>query len=127
MPFNNSDWDAIAQEMCFENEKDMLTTLYERSSISEIATLLKCGTATVQRRLTMYHIKKRARGGSNNSGLQKYKMFHVDQRVLMFMGLTYAAKYFRVAPSTIYKYKRHKMGGKNTSSRAFNGEKGEEA
>lgn len=123
MPFDKSDWDEVAKTMCFENEKDMLVTLYERSSISEIAAMLKCGTATVQRRLTIYGIKKRARGGSNNSGIQKYKMFHVDQRIVMFMGLTFAAKYFRVAPSTIYKYKRHKMGGKNNTSKDFNGEK----
>ena len=104
-------WDILAKQLCFENERDMLTTLYMSKSVSEIATMLKCGQATIHRRLGLYGIKLRQRGGAQGKGEQKYKLFHVDQRVIMFIGLTYAAKQLKVSNATLYKYKRWASGG----------------
>lgn len=101
-------WDQLAKEMCFSSEKAMLQSLYETKSITEIAELLRCGKATIQRRLALAKIQKRGRGGAQLKSTQRYKMFHVDQRILYMLGLTFAAKAIGVSNATLYKYKRYK-------------------
>src|ERR1700728_4162091 len=107
-PQDNNYWDLLAKEFCFKNEGDMLRNLYETKSIYEIADLLRWGKATIQRRLAIQETKKSTRGGSQLKSTQRYKMFHVNQRIIMYLGLTFAAKYIRVSNATLYKYKRYK-------------------
>lgn len=102
-------WANKAKEFCFKSEKDMLEALYETKSIEAIAELLECGKATIQRRLTLHGIKKRGRGGPQLKSTQRYKMFHVDQRLLIFMGLTYCAKQIRVSNATLFNFKKYKQ------------------
>lgn len=108
---NPTEWDILAQEMMFKDEREMLVELYKTHSIGQIARLLKCGGATVHRRIGLHKIPKRPRGGSQKRGEQVFKLFHVDQRIVMFFGLTYAARMLDVSTTTLYKYKRHKAGG----------------
>jgi transposase len=111
MPTTQTDenWELKAKEFCFKSEKDMLAAMYENKSISEIAEMLDCGKATIQRRLALHKIQKRGRGGPQLKSTQRYKMFHVDQRIVMFMGLTYCAKAIRVSNATLFKYKKYKQ------------------
>jgi hypothetical protein len=102
-------WLDKARELCFKSEKDMLEALYETKSIEEIAGILSCGKATIQRRLALNGIKKRGRGGPQLKSTQRYKMFHVDQRIVMFVGLTYCAKAIRVSNATLFNYKKYKQ------------------
>lgn len=102
-------WDILARELKFRDEEDMLRCLYETNSIPEIARMLKCGTATIHRRLEIYHIQKRKRGGPQVRASQRYKMFHVDQRLVMFLGLTVCSAKLKVSNSSLYKYKQWKQ------------------
>lgn len=103
-------WDVMARNMCFTDEKEMLTSLYENNSIAKIAILLNCGTATVQRRIGLYNLTPRKRGGPQTRSNLRYLLFHIDQRLVMNMGLTKLANRIRSNPSSVYKYRKYKAG-----------------
>jgi hypothetical protein len=103
-------WEALAKELCFPNEKAMLETFYETLSIKEIARRLDCGTATIARRLEIHKIEKRKRGGSNTSTAQRYKLFHTDQRNVIYMTLLACSELLKCSHSLVYKYRKYKSG-----------------
>lgn len=113
---SNTEWDALAQTLYFPDERTMLETLYETHSILDIARMLKCGPATVQRHLQNFGIQKRQRGGAKNSSYQRYRLFHMDQRIIVAYGTMAVARLMNVAPGTLYKYKLWKRGGTRFSS-----------
>jgi hypothetical protein len=115
MPFDstitqiaNERWNTLAQELHFMNERDMLVTLYEAMSIETIAKTLKTGTTTIQRRLLIHGISRKKRGGAQNRSGQRYKLFHVDQRLIVCVGLTKCSEMIKVSNATLYKYKMWK-------------------
>lgn len=107
----NSDWDDLARSIGYRDERDMLEDMYERERmpISEIASRLGAGTATINRRLNLLGIAKRTRGGPNNEGRQAYKLFHLDQRVVLRLDLSLLARATRVSRSLCYKYRRFRI------------------
>lgn len=107
------DWDGIARSIGFIDEKQMLTKFYTDwgMSISDISKRLGSGTTTIVRRLSICHITKRGKGGPNNSANQRRKLFHLDQRFVMFASLEKVAGMVRCSKSCVYKYRRSVTGG----------------
>lgn len=103
-------WDLIAHQLFFKNESDMLTTLYQTSSIPEIAKLLKTSNGTILRRMEIHKIARRRRGGIQQTSSIRYKMFHVDQRIVMILGLKQCAALVGCSTTSLYKYKQWKHG-----------------
>jgi hypothetical protein len=103
-------WDIIAKNLGFKDEKDMLVSLYEGASIPEMAEVLRSSTGTILKRLIRYDIPRRKRGGVQSKASTRYKMFHVDQRIIMVLGLTECSASIGVSTSSLYKYKQWKTG-----------------
>lgn len=103
-------WDLIAKSRFFENEKEMLTALYENASIPEVAAVLNTSTGTVLKRMEKHGIPRRRRGGIVSKTSVRYKMFHVDQRIILILGLTECAIALGVSTASLYKYKQWKIG-----------------
>lgn len=110
----NDFWDELAKSIGYADEKEMLEDFYieDAMSVSEIGKRLGAGTATIARRLAMAGITKRKRGGANNTGAQKHKLFHMDQRYVFSLDLSVVAKLANVSKSLVYKYRKSVTGGK---------------
>jgi hypothetical protein len=104
----DGDWDVLAHEVGYTDEKEMLEDLYinEKLAISEIASRLGAGTTTIGRHLYLLSITKRGRGGPNKVGKQAYKLFHLDQRIVLFRDLVLLSKATDISRSLCYKYRR---------------------
>jgi len=109
----DQDWDGLAHQLGFLCERDMLEDFYltRQLSIGQIAERLMCGTATISRRLDMLQISKRKRGGPNNAGKQNYKLFHLDQRIVLRLPLNQVAAVTGISRSMWYKYRRQVLKG----------------
>jgi hypothetical protein len=103
-------WDLIAKSRFFENEKEMLTQLYENASIPEVAMVLNTSTGTVLKRMEKHGIPRRRRGGVVTKTSVRYKMFHVDQRIILILGLSECSNALGVSTASLYKYKQWKIG-----------------
>lgn len=103
-------YDFYAKQLGFLSEKEMLEQLYESHSIPEVAAVLKISNGTVLKRLAANGIQRRNRGGIVKISHARYKLFHVDQRIIWVYGLVQAAAMLGVSTSTLYKYKQVKAG-----------------
>jgi hypothetical protein len=103
-------WDLIAKSRFFENEREMLVALYENASIPEVAAVLNTSTGTVLKRMEKHGIPRRRRGGIVNKTSVRYKMFHVDQRIILILGLSECSAAIGVSTASLYKYKQWKIG-----------------
>lgn len=103
-------WDLIAKSRFFENEKEMLESLYENASIPEVAAVLNTSTGTVLKRMEKHDIPRRRRGGVVTKTSVRYKMFHVDQRIILILGLSECSNTIGVSTASLYKYKQWKIG-----------------
>lgn len=103
-------YDFYAKQLGFDSEKEMLEQLYEGHSVPEVARVLKLSPGVILKRLEANGIPRRNRGGNVRVSQVRYRLFHVDQRVLHFYGLVEAAQMLEVATSTLYKYKQWKFG-----------------
>jgi len=108
MKTTNDRYDFYAKQLGFTSEKEMLEQLYEGHSIPEVAEVLKVATGTVLKRLEACGIPRRNRGGLVKISQVRYKLFHVDQRVVHVYGLTQASATLGVSTSTLYKYRQWK-------------------
>lgn len=104
-------WDQTAFLIGFANEQEMFKTLYvERGmSISQIATQLKVGTCTVANRLERCGITKRPKGGANSQLPQSYKLFHLDQRVVLSLPPKQVAKITGTSYAFAYKFQKRRL------------------
>jgi len=103
-------YNFYARQLGFENEKEMLEQLYEGHSIPEVAQVLKLSPGVVLKRLEVNGIPRRNRGGNVRISQVRYRLFHVDQRIIHFYGLLEAAQMVQVATSTLYKFRQWKHG-----------------
>lgn len=107
------DWNVLAQSLCFRDERHMYEVMYEEEgrSVQEIADILQCGTATLNRRMHAYQIRKRPRGGARTASEKASVLFYMDQRVIMALSNKLLAELLNMSYSRIYSYKRWKSGG----------------
>lgn len=112
----NQDWNHLAQQLCFRDERHMYEVLYEQEhlSVSEIADRINCGTATINRRMHAFGIVKRPRGGARRTASKAQILFYMDQRVVMYLRNRVLAEMIGSSYSKIYGYKRWKAGGSYT-------------
>lgn len=103
-------WALIAKSLGFSDEPTMLLALYDTASIFEIAKMLKTTNGTVLKRMERHNIERRPRGGRISPAGVRYKMFHVDQRVILFSGFKQCCANLKVSTATLYKYKQWKYG-----------------
>lgn len=70
MPRVEEDWGPLVSTLGFRSEEDMLRQFYllQGFSIKELAKILGYTTWTVRRRLILWGIPLRQRGGPNNAG-----------------------------------------------------------
>ena len=103
-----NDWDWIAQQYGYRDERDLLTKLYveEGRSINAIAMLTKSGSASISRRLEQLKIDKRSRGGDNNHAKQTSKLLRFDQRIVLSLPLKTLSTLTGLSRSLFYKYRR---------------------
>lgn len=109
----DEEWQQLAVSLCFKDERHMYEVMYgeENLTVAEIADRLKCGTATLNRRMSAYKIKKRPRGGARRSADKKQILFYLDQRVVMGLKNKTLAALYDMSYSMAYGYKRWKAGG----------------
>jgi hypothetical protein len=91
----------------------MYEVMYEEEglSVAEIADRLKCGTATLNRRMHAYRIAKRPRGGARRSADKKLLLFYLDQRLVCFTKNRVLSDLYDISYSMVYNYKRWKACG----------------
>lgn len=109
----DAEWNALAQSLMFKDERHMYEVLYEQEnlSVAEIALRLKCGTTTLNRRMSAYKIKKKQRGGSHRNTDKRAVLFYMDQRVVLMIPSTLLSELVNCSYSLCYHYKRWKAGG----------------
>lgn len=109
----DTEWNQLAQSLMFRDERHMYEVMYEQEgrTVSEIADLLKCGPATLNRRMSAYKIKKRPRGGARKPMDKRNALFYMDQRILMAIPNRPLSEYLGLSYSLVYHYKRWKAGG----------------
>lgn len=107
------EWNALAQALMFKDERHMYEVLYEQEglSVGEIADRLKCGTATLNRRMSAYKIKKRPRGGARKGVDKRAVLFYMDQRLILAIPNALLAEMLGCSYSLCYHYKKWKAGG----------------
>jgi TyrR family helix-turn-helix protein len=97
----------LAQALGYKDEESMLRLLYaEGLSMESIGERLGMSHTAVNRRMNKYGIERRTAGGSNNHGLQSWRLARADQRLVFGLPDTLVAEMFQVHRSTVYKYKR---------------------
>lgn len=103
------DFDPIAG---YPNKRAMLEALYvqEELSISQVATRLGVGTATIERWLRLLEIPKRSRGGRNNPTRTGWRIHRVDPRVVFCLSLRELAGMVQASESRCWKYKEGVKG-----------------
>jgi predicted transcriptional regulator with HTH domain len=103
-----ADWNSIAQLLGYENEEQMLYDMYHRNQLplSQIAEKLGSGRATIRRRLELYEIQRRPRGGANNQSNKRVLLHLMDQRYVRSALGNEIAHVVNSHPSTVYKYLR---------------------
>ena len=101
------DWDNLARMLGYTDEEEMLRDLYEeeRFSIAQIARKLGAGHATIARRMGIYDIAKRRRGGPNNRPKQTARLHMLDQRLIWSSSSAQIARLLDMHVSTVWKYK----------------------
>jgi transcriptional regulator of aromatic amino acid metabolism len=62
----NKKWDNLAREHGFDNEKQMLATLYRDHSTASLAEELEVTSQTICTRLSRNGIPRRPKGGRNH-------------------------------------------------------------
>lgn len=99
-------WDDVAQLVGYTNEEQMLFDMYHTHhlSISEIAEKLGSGKATIRRRMTMYELDRRTRGGANNKSNKRVLLHFLDQRYVQAAPGSELAHVINSHPSTVWKY-----------------------
>ncbi len=75
MPYPVTSWNSEARALGFENEKEMLIDLYmlNNFSLTQIAKMLGYSYFAVRRRLIVWGISLRQRGGPNNNGNRRLR------------------------------------------------------
>lgn len=70
MRYNEESWTPIAQLLGFDTEEEMLKHFYmiQSFSIKQISQVIGYSTFTVRRRLLLWHVNLRKRGGANHQG-----------------------------------------------------------
>jgi hypothetical protein len=109
----DDEWDELAKSLCFRDEEHMYRVLYEQEglSVQEISERLRCGTATLNRRMHRFKIAKKPRGGARKSAEKKSFLFYLDQRVVMALPNRLCGDLFGMSYSMVYNYKRWKAAG----------------
>lgn len=109
----DDEWHQLAVSLCFRDERHMYEVFYTQMglSVAEIADRLKCGTATLNRRMSAYKIPKRPRGGAKRGADKKQFLFYLDQRIVMGITNRALSDLYEISYSMVYNYKRWKAGG----------------
>lgn len=109
----DSQWAQLARDLCFQDERSMYMALYIEQGLSviDIAERLKAGTATINRRMALWKIPKRSRGGARRSADNKVFLFYMDQRVVVSLKNSLLSEMVGCSYSVVYNYKRWKAGG----------------
>jgi hypothetical protein len=81
MSIITTSWNPEAQALGFENEKEMLYDLYmlNNFSLSQIAKMLGYSYFSVRRRLLIWGINLRHRGGPNNNGNRRLRFLSDEE------------------------------------------------
>jgi hypothetical protein len=100
------DWNEIAQLVGYADEEQMLRDMYHQLhlSVNEIADKLGSGKATILRRMKMYGIEVRGRGGANNQSHKRALLHLLDQRFVRSNPSQDVAKVINAHQSTVWKY-----------------------
>ncbi len=111
--YDDARWERLAHDLCFKSERSMYEALYVEQglSINEIAERLKVGSATINRRINLWKIPKKSRGGARRSADKRQALWYMDQRVICSVKNAYLADMTGCSYSMIYNYKRWKAGG----------------
>ena len=102
MPTN---WEAIAQDLGFDDEREMLTAFYVEQgwSIPKIAKKLRKGAASVHQRLRKYDIQRRPRGGAI---LRTSRVSQLSREELLNGNVKELATRVGVSQATIMRHRR---------------------
>lgn len=103
-----TDWHTIATDLGFENDEELLRTLYSQDflSISALSAMLHLSKNTIRERLQFHFITIRARGGPNNAGKGKSRLDEVPKELWDTLSNEQIAERLKMHPSTVNKYKR---------------------
>jgi hypothetical protein len=101
-----NNWDSLADTLGYRDEEHMLSDMYlnQGFSLSLIADKLGNGKATIRRRLSLYNIERRSRGGANNPSLRRLYLHLLDQRWVYSASKKEVAQVIEAHPSTVWKY-----------------------
>lgn len=101
MPALEENWQPIALSLGYAHEKEMLKSLYEEDnfSIKDLAKLLGFAAWSVRRRLMIYGIPLRSRGGPNRTG--KRSLLEVSDDELFGNTRDELAARYKVNPCTV--------------------------
>ena len=104
----STDWHTIATDLGFENDEQMLRTLYSQDflSISALSDMLHLSKNTIRIRLQFHFIHIRSRGGPNNAGKGKSRLDEVPTDWWVTLSNEQIATRLKMHPSTVNKYKR---------------------
>ena len=101
-------WWLITRLEGFTSEKAMWENLYKTKSVQQLAHYFKVGRTTILRRLNKKGVQKRGPGGASNNAYQAFKLFHLDQRILLGLSEEWVASLIEANPGTVHKFK-HKL------------------
>lgn len=102
------DWTHIANRLGFESEMEMWLDLYreKEKTINQLSIAFRVGTTTINRRLKMYGVVMRPKGGANNVQGHTRRLLLIDPRLLFTLPEPRLAGMVGVHPSTVYTLKR---------------------
>jgi len=101
-----ADWDTVADLLGYPDEAEMLKDMYctLELSLDEIASKLGSGKATIRRRMDIYGIERRSRGGPNNLSHKRVVLHFLDARMVRNASINDLARLTESHPSTVWKY-----------------------
>ena len=99
-------WNAEANTLGYESEKQMMHDLYvvNNFSIAQMAEMLGYSFFSVRKRLQSWGISLKRRGGPNNHG--KRRLATITKEELMKQSPTEIAKKYDVCVATVFAEKR---------------------
>lgn len=110
MPNIPIDWGRFASRWGYKDEVDMFTDLYltQKLSYSQLADRFDVSMGSIVVKMKSLGIKARPKGGAQNPGYSRKRMWFLDQRAVYGMSLKKFVLYARVSQSVVYSY-RHRM------------------
>lgn len=102
----NQDWNPLAKDLGYTNEREMLQDMYEqlRFSVRDIAKVVGCSNYCVRNHLVDCGIKLRRRGGPQNQN--KRKLIDVDAETLFMEDAEELAARYNVHSTAVYRERR---------------------